>query len=119
MSPRRGLANRAAGLTVTLGLTAADRALQLAPIGFDVLAEEVYPYLLGGGSVALPDGAAPVPPDELWRPGAPTRATPPSTPPAPPVARARPPPPRGTGRPRPGLFGSAAPPGPGPPVARP
>jgi len=75
MNTHRGLANLAAGLTVTLGLTAADRALQLAPIGFDVLAEEVYPYLLGGGSVALPDGAAPVPPDELWRLVAATGAT--------------------------------------------
>jgi amino acid adenylation domain-containing protein len=75
MNTHRGLATLAAGLTATLGLDPTDRALQLAPIGFDVLAEEVYPYLLSGGSVALPDGAAPVPPDELWRLVAETGAT--------------------------------------------
>src|SRR5256885_10857456 len=115
MSPRRGLANRAAGLTVTLGLTAADRALQLAPIGFDVLAEEVYPYLLGGGSVALPDGAAPVPPDELWRLGAATGATSLSTTPSPLLSWADPDPARVPGCPPPVILCSQAPPAPAAP----
>ena len=66
MNSHRGLATLAGALATRLGLGPDERALQLAPIGFDVLAEEVYPHLVAGGSVALPDGAAPVGTDELF-----------------------------------------------------
>ncbi|SFW72931.1 non-ribosomal peptide synthetase [Amycolatopsis australiensis] len=66
MNSHRGLATLAAALSVRLGLGPGERALQLAPIGFDVVAEEVFPHLVAGGSVALPDGAAPVGTGELF-----------------------------------------------------
>lgn len=37
------------------GLTAEDRFLQLAPVSFDVHAEEIFPVWLAGGSVAFTD----------------------------------------------------------------
>ncbi|MEO5877875.1 MAG: amino acid adenylation domain-containing protein, partial [Streptosporangiaceae bacterium] len=66
MNTHRGLAAFAAAMAGTLGITPADRALQLAPLGFDVVAEEVYPYLFTGGSVALPDGEPPLETSDLW-----------------------------------------------------
>jgi amino acid adenylation domain-containing protein len=61
-----GVVNLARSLAARLGFTPADRSLQLAPLGFDVVAEEVFPHLLGGGSVAFPPGEVPLATDELW-----------------------------------------------------
>jgi amino acid adenylation domain-containing protein len=66
MNTHRGLSRFALDMAGVLGLTATDRALQLAPLGFDVVAEEVFPYLCTGGSVALPDGDAPLETAGLW-----------------------------------------------------
>jgi amino acid adenylation domain-containing protein len=66
MNTHRGVAGFALAMSRALGLDGTDRALQLAPLSFDVVAEEVYPYLFTGGSVALPDGAAPLGTSELW-----------------------------------------------------
>ncbi|MEW2399419.1 amino acid adenylation domain-containing protein [Streptomyces sp. NPDC046862] len=75
MNTHRGLAAFAAALARAFGVTPADRALQLAPLGFDVVAEEVYPYLTTGGSVALPDGEPPLETQDLWDLVAETGAT--------------------------------------------
>ncbi|TMC11001.1 MAG: non-ribosomal peptide synthetase, partial [Chloroflexi bacterium] len=48
-----------------LGLGPEDRFLQLAPLGFDVVMEEVLPVLCAGGSVVIPEGAPPLGPPEL------------------------------------------------------
>ncbi|AEW99319.1 non-ribosomal peptide synthetase [Streptantibioticus cattleyicolor] len=61
-----GAASLASAAADAFGLTAEDRYLQLAPLGFDVLAEEVFPVLAAGGSVALPEGEAPLAARELW-----------------------------------------------------
>ncbi|MEU7605694.1 amino acid adenylation domain-containing protein [Streptomyces sp. NPDC041003] len=66
MNTHAGVAGFAHAMSGALGLTSEDRALQLAPLGFDVVAEEVFPHLLTGGSVALPDGKPPIAIDELW-----------------------------------------------------
>jgi amino acid adenylation domain-containing protein len=75
MNTHAGLSAFAHAMAGSLGLSPADRALQLAPLGFDVVAEEVYPYLFTGGSVALPDGDAPLTAGELWDLVAATGAT--------------------------------------------
>jgi amino acid adenylation domain-containing protein len=66
MNTHAGLSAFAHAMARSLALSPADRALQLAPLGFDVVAEEVYPYLFTGGSVALPDGDAPLTVQDLW-----------------------------------------------------
>ncbi|WP_327701922.1 amino acid adenylation domain-containing protein [Streptomyces decoyicus] len=66
MNTHAGVACFARAMAGTLGFTSEDRALQLAPLGFDVVAEEVFPHLLAGGSVALPDGKPPIAVAELW-----------------------------------------------------
>ncbi|MDQ1742815.1 MAG: hypothetical protein QOE23_1154 [Pseudonocardiales bacterium] len=47
-------------------LTPADRFGQLAALSFDVLVEEVFPVLVAGGTVVLPDGPVPLAAAELW-----------------------------------------------------
>lgn len=47
-------------------LTPADRFCQLASLSFDVLVEEVFPVLVAGGAVVLPDGPVPLAAAELW-----------------------------------------------------
>jgi amino acid adenylation domain-containing protein len=66
MNTHRGVTQFALAAAEAFGLTTQDRALQLAPLGFDVVAEELYPHLLTGGSVALPEGEPPVGTGELW-----------------------------------------------------
>ncbi|SEG84492.1 amino acid adenylation domain-containing protein [Actinacidiphila yanglinensis] len=66
INTHRGVAAFALSAAEVYRLTPRDRWLQLAPLGFDVLSEEIYPALLAGGSVALPDGPAPWDPGELW-----------------------------------------------------
>lgn len=61
-----GVVNLARSLVAVLGFTPADRSMQLAPLGFDVVAEELFPHLLGGGSVAFPPAEVPLATDELW-----------------------------------------------------
>lgn len=75
MNTHRGVTAFARALAGSLGFTPQDRALQLAPLGFDVVAEEVYPHLLTGGSIALPDGKPPLATEELWELVAATGAT--------------------------------------------
>ncbi|WP_179851864.1 amino acid adenylation domain-containing protein [Streptomyces sp. Ag109_G2-15] len=82
INTHRGIVAFALSAAEIYHLTAEDRWLQLAPLGFDVLSEEIYPALLAGGSVALPDGPAPWDPVELWplvqRTGATAMSTTPS-----------------------------------------
>ncbi|WP_316527975.1 amino acid adenylation domain-containing protein [Kitasatospora brasiliensis] len=66
MNTHRGVATFARAAVQAFGLTPDDRALQLAPLGFDVVAEELYPHLLNGGSVAFPVGDVPIGTAELW-----------------------------------------------------
>ncbi|SEG84374.1 amino acid adenylation domain-containing protein [Actinacidiphila yanglinensis] len=66
MNTHRGVTGFALAAAGAFGLHQDDRALQLAPLGFDVVAEELYPHLLTGGSVALPEGEPPVDTGELW-----------------------------------------------------
>ena len=66
MNTHRGVTRFALAAAEAFGLTPQDRALQLAPLGFDVVAEELYPHLLTGGSVALPEGEPPIGTGELW-----------------------------------------------------
>ncbi len=47
------LVNHADGAIEAFGLTATDRVLQFAALGFDVAAEELYPTWLAGGVVVL------------------------------------------------------------------
>ncbi|WP_344456180.1 amino acid adenylation domain-containing protein, partial [Actinocorallia aurantiaca] len=75
MNTHGGLSAFAAAMAGALGVTPRDRALQLAPLGFDVVAEEVYPYLTTGGSVALPEGEPPLATEDLWDLVAATGAT--------------------------------------------
>lgn len=49
----QGLENFARSMVERFGLTAADRFLQVAPVGFDVLLEEVFPPLISGGCLLL------------------------------------------------------------------
>ncbi|OZM72919.1 non-ribosomal peptide synthetase [Amycolatopsis antarctica] len=49
----RELANYTAAMVEAFGLTAHDRFLQVASIGFDVLLEELLPVLIAGGTVVL------------------------------------------------------------------
>ncbi|HEX9669149.1 MAG TPA: amino acid adenylation domain-containing protein, partial [Thermoanaerobaculia bacterium] len=60
--PHRGLANHALAAARAFALGPADRALQFAALGFDVLAEELFPTWLAGGAAVLrpPDGAGSV-----------------------------------------------------------
>ncbi len=67
MNTHRGVTRFAFATAAAFGLRADDRALLLAPLGFDVVAEELYPHLLTGGSVAIPAGEPPVATGELWQ----------------------------------------------------
>jgi amino acid adenylation domain-containing protein len=49
------------------GLSPADRATQLAAVGFDASVWEIWPYLATGGSLYLPDEETRVVPARLWR----------------------------------------------------
>ncbi|HEX5759176.1 MAG TPA: amino acid adenylation domain-containing protein, partial [Thermoanaerobaculia bacterium] len=51
--PHRALANHAFAAARAFALRPADRVLQLAALGFDVLAEELFPTWLAGGAVVL------------------------------------------------------------------
>src|SRR6185369_4717598 len=64
----RALASFAVSFVERLGLTAEDRVLQFAALGFDVVVEEIFPTLLAGGRVVLRD------PQELATPYGLTRA---------------------------------------------
>ena len=59
--PHRALVNHAQALRDRLKLTAADRVLQFASVGFDVAAEELFPTLLAGGCVVLCPDPTPAP----------------------------------------------------------
>jgi amino acid adenylation domain-containing protein len=50
----RSLAHHARVITEAFALTPADRVLQFASPGFDVLGEEVYPTLVAGASIVVP-----------------------------------------------------------------
>jgi nonribosomal peptide synthetase DhbF len=54
MFTQRELADFTAAMAGAFGLSPADRVLQLAPIGFDVVLEEVLPALLSGATVVIP-----------------------------------------------------------------
>ncbi|WP_212830158.1 non-ribosomal peptide synthetase [Catellatospora sp. TT07R-123] len=59
---RQALADRTAWMAADYGLTAADRVVQFAGIGFDTHAEEIWPTLATGGTlVLLPDGPQSLP----------------------------------------------------------
>jgi amino acid adenylation domain-containing protein len=60
--PHRALANHALAAAGAFALGPADRVLQFAALGFDVLAEELFPTWLAGGAVVLrpADGAGSV-----------------------------------------------------------
>ena len=67
MNTHRGVTSFALATAAAFGLAPQDRALQLAPLGFDVVAEELYPHLLTGGSVATAEGEPPLGTGELWK----------------------------------------------------
>ncbi|HEX5758504.1 MAG TPA: amino acid adenylation domain-containing protein, partial [Thermoanaerobaculia bacterium] len=52
--PHRGLLNLVAWHQRAYGVTAADRATQLAGVGFDASVWELWPYLAAGAAVAIP-----------------------------------------------------------------
>ncbi|WP_377267728.1 amino acid adenylation domain-containing protein [Peterkaempfera sp. SMS 1(5)a] len=54
MFDQRSLVNLALAMREKLGLDQGDRFLQLAPVGFDVLLEEVLPVLAAGATLVLP-----------------------------------------------------------------
>jgi amino acid adenylation domain-containing protein len=66
VSVHQGLLNFSLAAAEAYRLTPADRVAQLAALSFDVLVEEVFPVLVSGGAVALPDGPVPWSADELW-----------------------------------------------------
>ncbi len=66
MNVHAGMVNFCAAVIESYRLTAADRFAQLAAVSFDVLVEEVFPVLMVGGAVVLPDGPMPWSADELW-----------------------------------------------------
>ncbi len=66
MNVHAGMVNFCTAVQEAYRLTAADRFAQLAALSFDVLVEEVFPVLMTGGAVVLPDGPVPWSADELW-----------------------------------------------------
>lgn len=66
MNVHAGMVNFCTAVLDAYRLTAADRFVQLAALSFDVLVEEVFPVLMVGGAVVLPDGPVPWSADELW-----------------------------------------------------
>jgi len=65
--PHRALANHCHAVAERYGLDPTARALQLAPVGFDVAIEEVLPVWLTGGSVYFPAQDGPLSPADLGR----------------------------------------------------
>ena len=61
-----GLLNLIAWHNAAYGVTAADRATQLAGVGFDASVWEIWPYLCAGASLHVPAAATILAPDELW-----------------------------------------------------
>ncbi len=63
----RALVNYAAHFAERIGLRAADRVLQFASPGFDVILEELFPTWSVGGAVVLADAETMATPDDLQR----------------------------------------------------
>ncbi|MGW2352521.1 non-ribosomal peptide synthetase [Actinacidiphila glaucinigra] len=59
--PHGAIVNHARAIRDRFRLTADDRVLQFATIGFDVAAEEIFPTLLAGGCVVLREDPPPPP----------------------------------------------------------
>ncbi|MCF1597262.1 non-ribosomal peptide synthetase [Streptomyces muensis] len=66
MNTHRGVLRLYRALAHTHELGPGERGLQLAPLGFDVVGEEIHPHLLSGSTVVLPDGDPPMATHELW-----------------------------------------------------
>jgi amino acid adenylation domain-containing protein/non-ribosomal peptide synthase protein (TIGR01720 family) len=65
--PHRGLSNLVRWHLQTYGVTAADRATQVAGPGFDAAVWEIWPYLTAGASLWFPDAAVHTSPPEIVR----------------------------------------------------
>ncbi len=65
--PHQGLGNLVDWHLAAFGITAADRASQLAAVAFDACTWEVWPYLCAGASVHLAPAASVAAPGALWR----------------------------------------------------
>jgi amino acid adenylation domain-containing protein len=62
---RRGLMNLVRWHQRTFGITAVDRATQIAAVGFDAAVWEIWPYLTAGASVHMPSDAVREDPEAL------------------------------------------------------
>jgi amino acid adenylation domain-containing protein/non-ribosomal peptide synthase protein (TIGR01720 family) len=65
--PHAALASYSLEMVHRFGLTATDRILQFAPLGFDVVVEEIFPTLAAGAAVVLHDKDLLLAPTELSR----------------------------------------------------
>ncbi len=64
-TPHRCLAAYVAGAIRAFGLSATDRILQFAPLGFDVIVEELFPIWAAGGTVVFRGDSLPLEPREF------------------------------------------------------